>query len=105
MSLLKILSLTKILYALLRLPLSDRNRETQASGERLDGIPRLDARAREAVRTQMSKDEVEGTRVEVDSGPFRQPVVRSGGAVHRPETGPRLAPCLAAEWIVAPASP
>src|ERR1017187_3250790 len=40
----------------------------------------------------------------VDSDFFAQPVVRSGGAVHRPEALPRLAPFLAAEWVAARAS-
>jgi len=38
----------------------------------------------------------------VESGFFRQPVVRSGDAVHRPEAPPRRNPFPAAESLVAP---
>jgi hypothetical protein len=41
----------------------------------------------------------------VDSGSFRQRVVRSGGAVRRPAVPPRRTPFLAAESLVAPVSP
>jgi hypothetical protein len=38
-------------------------------------------------------------------GLFRQPVARSGGAVHRPAALPRRTPFAAAESLVAPVSP
>jgi len=40
-----------------------------------------------------------------DSGSLRQPVVRSGGAAHRPAAPPRRSLFQAAESLVAPVSP
>lgn len=40
----------------------------------------------------------------VDSGSFRKPAVRSGGAAHQPAVAPRRTPFPAAESLVAPAS-
>ena len=41
----------------------------------------------------------------VDSGSFRQPAVRSGGAAHPPAVAPRRTPFPVAESLVAPVSP
>jgi hypothetical protein len=41
----------------------------------------------------------------LDSGSFRQPAVRSGGAAHRPAVAPRRTPFPAAESLVALGSP
>jgi hypothetical protein len=41
----------------------------------------------------------------IDSGFFRQPVVRSGGVVHRPVVPPRRIPFPVAESLVAPVRP
>ena len=57
------------------------------------------------VRTQISKPQGEAARSVVDAGVFRQPVVRSGGAVHQPAAPTRRTPFPAAESHVAPASP
>ncbi len=46
-----------------------------------------------------------GRRSLADSGSFRQPVVRSDGAVHQPAVAPRRPPFPAAESLVAPVSP
>ena len=55
--------------------------------------------------TQISKGPGEKARSVVDSGFFRQPVVRSGDAGHRPAERPRRTPFPAAESLVARASP
>ena len=55
--------------------------------------------------TQISKGPGEKARSVVDSGFFRQPVVRSGDAAHRPAARPRRTPFPAAESLVARASP
>jgi hypothetical protein len=57
------------------------------------------------VRTQISMAQGERARSVVDSSFFRQPVVRSGGAVHRLAAPPRRTLFPAAESLVAPASP
>src|SRR5215469_18192592 len=44
-------------------------------------------------------------RSTADSGSFRRPVVRSGGAVRRPAAAPRLVPCPPAEWAAGRANP
>ncbi len=64
----------------------------------------MHACARSAVPRQTAKGRAEAARRPVESGCFRRPVVRSGGAVRRPGTAPPLPPLPSAEWIVAPAS-
>jgi len=51
-------------------------------------------------RRQISKGRVEAARSTVDLGSFKRPVVRSASAVLRTVALPRLAPFLAAEWVV-----
>jgi hypothetical protein len=57
------------------------------------------------VRTQILKAQGETARSVADSGPLRQPVVRSGGAAHRPAAPTQRTPFPAAELLVAPVSP
>src|SRR6516225_2069985 len=57
------------------------------------------------VQTLISKRQGEAARSAVDSGAFRQPVVRSGDAVHRLAAMPRRIPFPAAESLLAPVSP
>ena len=56
------------------------------------------------VRTQIPMAQGEKRVSVVEPGFFREPVVRSGDAVHRPEAQPRRTPFPAAESLVAPVS-
>ena len=60
---------------------------------------------REKGRTQIQKAQREARRSLMHSGFFRQPVVRSGGAGHRPAVPPRQTPFPVAESLAAPVSP
>jgi len=101
------LSLTQTLCALLRMSFfPGRTTKLEQFADLLEPGEFADARRGSRAHFQDRRQRAEQRpRRTAHSGCFRQPVVRSGGVVHRPGTRPRLTPCPEVEWIVAPASP
>src|SRR6516225_10057365 len=103
------LSLTKILCSLWRMSFPSTGPQSSSSLRPwlslMNDIRRCTRVRGSTVQTLISKRQGVAARSVVDSGGFRQPVVRSGDAVHRPAALPRRIPFPAAESLVTRVNP